>query len=91
MIKTSELSSILESIQLWLSSLIRMKVISENTTIANIEGDKRLIDLGNRLNFRQLYAFLDKISRSKRLAGGPLDPLLALEDDLISWQTMFGK
>lgn len=91
MIKTSELSSILESIQIWLSSLIRMKVISENATIASIEGDKRLLDLGNRLNFRQLYAFLDKISRSKRLASGPLDPLLALEDDLISWQAMFGK
>ncbi|HEC27545.1 MAG TPA: DNA polymerase III subunit delta' [Gammaproteobacteria bacterium] len=91
MIKTGELKSILETIQLWLSRLIRLKISSQNTTLPEKEGDKPLIDLGNRLNFRQLYAFLDKVSRSKQLAGGPLDPLLALEDDLISWQAMFSK
>ncbi|GMR05871.1 MAG: DNA polymerase III subunit delta' [Gammaproteobacteria bacterium] len=91
MIKTGELKSILESIQLWLSRLIRLKVSSQNTTLPKNEADKPLIDLGNRLNFRQLYAFLDKVSNSKQLAGVPLDPLLALEDDLISWQAMFSN
>ncbi len=91
MIKVGELKIILESIQLWLSRLIRLKISSNNTVLPINEGDKPLIDLGNRLNFRQLYDFLDKVSKSKQLAGGPLDPLLALEDDLISWQTMFSK
>lgn len=91
MIKAGELINILESIQLWLSRLIRLKVSSQNATLPINESDKPLIDLGNRLNFRQLYDFLDKVSKSKQLAGGPLDPLLALEDDLISWQTMFRK
>jgi hypothetical protein len=91
MIKAGELKNILESMQLWLSRLIRLKVSSQNATLPINEGDKPLIDLGNRLNFRQLYDFLDKVSKSKQLAGGPLDPLLALEDDLISWQAMFSK
>ncbi len=91
MIKTGELEDILETIQLCLSRLIRLKVRTQNTLLLENEGDKPLIDLGNRLNFRQLYAFLDKVSNSKQLAGGPLDPLLVLEDDLISWQTMFSK
>jgi len=88
MIKNSELIIILETIQLWLSRLIRLKFTSQNTILSENEANKILIDLGNRLNFRGLYAFLDKVSASKQLASGPLDPLLALEDDLISWQTM---
>jgi len=91
LIKAGEQKSILETIQLWLSRLIRLKVSSQNSSLPVNEDDKPLIDLGNRLNFRQLYAFLDKVSNSKQLAGGPLDPLLALEDDLISWQSMFSN
>lgn len=89
LIKKSEPASISESIQLWLGRLIRLKVLSQNSEFTVNVSDKPLIDIGNRLNFRQLYAFLDKVSKSKQLAGGPLDAQLALEDDLIRWQAMF--
>lgn len=57
--------------------------------MAKKEHDGVLIEIGKRLNFKQLYAFLDKVAETKQLAGGPLDDTLALEDNLISWQSLF--
>ncbi len=91
MIKSSELQNVLETIQLLISRLIHLKMLNQKSAYSENAKDKPLIDLGNKLNFRQLYAFLDKVSKSKQLAVGPLDPLLTLEDDLISWQSLFNN
>jgi DNA polymerase-3 subunit delta' len=48
-----------------------------------------LIDITKRLNFRELYEFLDMVSLQRRLLEGPLDENLAFEDILIRWQQMF--
>ena len=39
----------------------------------------------NRLNFKELFGFLDVVSGSRKLLNGPLDELLLLEDVLIRW------
>lgn len=89
LIKKSELSEILTPIQLMLSRIIRIKFLLKHDIALKKRDDGVLLKIGKRLNFKQLYAFLDKVSESKQLAGGPLDDTLALEDDLISWQQLF--
>lgn len=89
LIKKSELVDILTPIQVMTGRIIRMKFFSTVAPMQKKEQDGVLIDIGKRLNFKQLYTFLDKVSESKKLAGGPLDDTLALEDDLISWQSLF--
>ena len=87
--KKAELLEILNPLQVMLSRIIRLKTAARNNTVVQMDEYKALIDLGKRLNFKQLYTFLDDLSSSKQLAGGPLDERLALENSLISWQKMF--
>ena len=89
MIKNTELVDILAPIQVFVSRIIRLKITSQNDSVVKKVDDGVLIEIGNRLNFKQLYAFLDNVSATKQLAGGPLDDTLALENDLISWQQLF--
>ena len=89
LIKKSELADILAAVQVLISRIIRIKFASENPLSAKNNCDRVLLDCGKRLNFKQLYAFLDIVSNTKQLAGGPLDDTLALEDNLISWQNLF--
>ena len=90
LIKKSELSEILTPIQLMLSRIIKIKFSLKHDIALKKGDDGVFLQIGKRLNFKQLYAFLDKVSESKQLAGGPLDDTLALEADLISWQQLFG-
>jgi len=89
LIKKSELVDILTPVQMLISRIIRIKFSPESALMAKKEHDGVLIEIGKRLNFKQLYAFLDKVAETKQLAGGPLDDTLALEDNLISWQSLF--
>lgn len=89
LIKKAELIDILNPVQVMLSRIIRVKADGRYDAVVQQEGNEALIDLGKRLHFKQLYTFLDDISVSKQLAGGPLDDTLALENGLISWQRMF--
>jgi DNA polymerase-3 subunit delta' len=89
LIKNTELMDILIPLQVMISRIIRLKMAGENSPSASKSENKSLIDLGKRLDFKQLYTFLDSLSTSKQLAGGPLDDTLALESGLISWQRMF--
>ena len=89
LIKKSELVDIVTAIQVLISRIIRMKFSPESAFLVKKVHDGVLIEIGKRLNFKQLYAFLDKVSETKQLADGPLDATLALEDDLISWQSLF--
>ncbi|MCK5360929.1 MAG: DNA polymerase III subunit delta' [Gammaproteobacteria bacterium] len=91
LIKKSELIEILTLLQIMTSTIIRLKIAARNGSAVEKDENKALIDLGKRLNFKQLYTFLDDLSESKQLAGGPLDDTLALESGLISWQRMFSK
>lgn len=90
-----EMNKIQETRQLYTQMQLITSHIIRNKNNAGLSGAidngqyRDLIDLGNRLNFKQLYAFLDKVSENKKLAGGPLDETLMLEDNLISWQRMF--
>ena len=90
LIKNYEMIDILSSIQGQVGHIIRLKFIAAADLAGYPGDDKVLINIGNRLDFKQLYAFLDKVSESKQLAGGPLDDTLALEADLISWQQLSG-
>jgi len=89
LIKKTELIEILTPVQVMISRIIRLKTAVRNGVSAKKDDDRALIDIGKRLNFKQLYSFLDDLSASKQLAGGPLDDTLALENGLISWQRMF--
>lgn len=89
LIKKTELIEILTPVQVMISRIIRLKTAARNGISAKKDDDRALIDIGKRLNFKQLYSFLDDVSASKQLAGGPLDDTLALESGLISWQRMF--
>ena len=88
--KRYELVEILDAIQRLTSRIIRLKFIAVSDVTGKKDDDRILIDIGNRLDFKQLYTFLDGVSKSKQLAGGPLDDTLALEADLISWEQLFG-
>ena len=89
LIKQHELVEILTPVQVMVSRLIKIKFTLKNDSVLKKADYGVLLDIGNRLNFKQLYAYLDKVSISKQLSGGPLDDTLALEDDLISWQKLF--
>ena len=89
LIKKYELVEILTAIQVMVSKIIRIKFSLNSDSVLKKGDDGVLLKVGNRLNFKKLYAFLDKVSISKQLSGGPLDDTLALEDDLISWQNIF--
>ena len=89
LIKKSELVDVLTAVQVLISRIIRMKFSPESAFLAKKVHDEALIEIGKSLNFKQLYAFLDKVSETKQLAEGPLDATLAIEDDLISWQSLF--
>ena len=89
LIKKSNLIEILTPLQIMVSRIIRLKTAARNSSVVEQDENKTLIDIGKRLNFKQLYTFLDDLSASKKLAGGPLDDTLALENGLISWQKMF--
>ncbi len=91
MIKNTELVDILTPIQVFISRIIRLKFVSHPDAVAKNDEYRVLIDLGNRLNFKELFTFLDNVSVSKQQAGGPLDDLLTLENDLINWQQLFSK
>jgi len=89
LIKKIELIEVLTSVQVMISRIIRLKMADRDDSVVKKDNEKVLIDIGKRLNFKQLYTFLDDLSVSKQLAGGPLDDTLALESGLISWQRMF--
>ena len=89
LIKKTELIEILNPVQVMISRIIRLKMADRDDSVVKKDNEKVLIDIGKRLNFKQLYTFLDDLSVSKQLAGGPLDDTLALESGLISWQRMF--
>ena len=89
LIKKTELIEILTPVQVMISKIIRLKLANKNESVVKKGENEALIDIGKRLNFKQLYTFLDDLSVSKQLAGGPLDNTLALENGLISWQRMF--
>ena len=91
LIKKTELIEILTPVQVMISKIIRLKIANKNESVVKKDENEALIDIGKRLNFKQLYTFLDDLSVSKRLAGGPLDNTLALENGLISWQRMFNN
>jgi DNA polymerase-3 subunit delta' len=91
MIKDTELVDILAPIQVFIGNIIRLKFVTHTNSVRKNDDDRVLIDIGNRLNFKELFTYLDNVSVSKQLAGGPLDDLLALENDLISWQKLFHK
>jgi DNA polymerase-3 subunit delta' len=91
LLRTSEPVNLYTHIQKIISGIIRQNINRKQPGMKVLTLQEGLIDLGNRLNFRQLYAYLDMISTEKRLVGGPLDETLAMEESLINWQQMFQK
>lgn len=67
------------------TDLIRISVAPPGEGAVNGDQRERLHVLQKRLDSKQLFRFLETISESRNLAGGPLDEQLLLEDILIRW------
>jgi DNA polymerase III subunit delta' len=69
----------------WVGDLIRLGMAPGAGVLANPDARERLQALQKQLNLKQLFSFLELVTESKNLLGGPLDELLLLEDLLIRW------
>ncbi len=75
----------LDWLQGGIMDLIRIGAAPRCEGIVNRDVRERLHVLQKRLDLKQLFRFLETVSDSRNLAGGPLDDLLLLEDVLIRW------
>jgi DNA polymerase III subunit delta' len=76
----------------WLHGLacdiLRVTVAGTDSRLANPDQKEQLQLLGNHLDLKALYKFLDVVSESLRQLTGPVDELLTLEDTLIRWSQL---
>jgi len=75
----------LEWLEAGVMDLVKINMAPPGEGLVNWDSRERLHVLQKRLNLKQLLRFLETVSESKNLLGGPLDELLLLEDVLIRW------
>jgi DNA polymerase-3 subunit delta' len=72
-------------LQTWVVDLIRLSMGGQTPGLLNPDAQSQLQAYAKRLHLKELFEFLDLISRNKNLLGNALDELLLLEETLISW------
>jgi len=74
---------------LGIADMIRLHAAADAAALINRDSASQLAELARRIATPPLHRFLNELRRGLSLAERPLNPLLLLEDILLSWQALF--
>jgi DNA polymerase-3 subunit delta' len=73
----------------WVADMIRHVSGGSEGYIVNRDMRERLTRLAQRVDLRNLHAYIRQLSEALRMSGGQLNPQLAMENTLMAWQDTF--
>jgi DNA polymerase-3 subunit delta' len=73
----------------WVADMIRHASGGSEANIVNRDMRERLTRLAQRVELRNLHAYIRQVSEALRMTGGQLNPQLAMENMLMAWQDTF--
>jgi len=85
------LQLVLNCMYLCTADMIRLHTAADDAVLINHDSAAQLAELARRITAPALHRFLNELHRGLSLAERPLNPLLLLEDILLSWQALFSS